>query len=242
MGLLAWWSVMGVLLASCRSRHQLAIFAGRLASTESGAGAPSYMGGWARRTWKVLCRSRLQPAIFAAPGASSGSGWRPPRHPAPARPGSLSVRCPRSKWRAGTPSSRDVEDAVRLAWRVGGLCRRIKGVAQSRPKTSVIKKESLCAIYVIKCIRSRCTFHMSGILSPLDFPNFVSVIARPPFSLDGPHGSGHPDPDFSCLSFSTASNRSVARPIAGRPPATGSTIAVDRSTGLHLARAGTASG
>src|SRR5580658_5022400 len=64
----------------------------------------------------------------------------------------------------------------------------------------------------------------------------------PPLSLDGPYGSGHPDPDFSCPSFSTASFRSAARPTAGRRLATGSTTAAGRSTGLRSARAGTASG
>src|SRR4051812_45119292 len=60
--------------------------------------------------------------------------------------------------------------------------------------------------------------------------------------FDGPHGSGHPDPDFRRTTLNTTSNPATAPPNAGTSLARDSTTTTDRSADLHPERSGTASG
>ncbi len=45
-------------------------------------------------------------------------------------------------------------------------------------------------------LKSGSTFYRPGAAAPAARPLVASTIAHPLSSLDGPHGSGHPDPDF----------------------------------------------
>jgi hypothetical protein len=47
------------------------------------------------------------------------------------------------------------------------------------------------------CSASTRTFYCPGVSAPVAAPILLSTIADPLSSLGGPHGSGHPDPDFT---------------------------------------------
>src|SRR6516162_3036951 len=83
---------------------------------------------------------------------------------------------------------------------------------------------------------------LSGGLDPRRRARHPLDHRRPPSSLGGPHGSGHPDPDFSDRPVNTADMRAAARPAGATPLATDSTTGTGRSTDAPSVRPGTASG
>src|SRR5262249_45264220 len=78
-------------------------------------------------------------------------------------------------------------------------------------------------------------------LTPSCRPGLLVSIANPLSALDGPRGSGHPDPDFRVEPVNTAGMLAAAPPAAGTPLATGSTTGIGRSIGAPSAPVGTAS-
>ena len=96
--------------------------------------------------------------------------------------------------------------------------------------------------YII-CIINRRTFYIPEASAPVFHARFVSLMRPSPFFARRPTRIGASGPRLQASSrLSTTSNRAAAPPAGGKPLAKGSTTAIGKSTVVHPAQSGTASG